>query len=155
LILNKYVASEAIINDSIDPASNDIDYLETSIKCVELYQWLSRHFNNKHFDYDEVNLLDNKQLAIDKLNNLLSEKIVPTCSSCGCKLPDDSKFAICESCFERRRSRRGGGRPNFSRSSGDNKGKSGSSSGNRGGKPGKSSSFSGKKRPSRKRKTTK
>ncbi len=154
-ILNKYVASEAIINDSIDPASNDIDYLETSIKCVELYQWLSRHFNNKHFDYDEVNLLDNKQLAIDKLNNLLSEKIVPTCSSCGCKLPDDSKFAICESCFERRRSRRGGGRPNFSRSSGDNKGKSGSSSGNRGGKPGKSSSFSGKKRPSRKRKTTK
>ena len=30
----------------------EIDYLETTIKCVELYQWLARHFNNKNFEFD-------------------------------------------------------------------------------------------------------
>ena len=62
--------------------SNDIDYLETSIKCIELFQWLARHFN-KNFEFDEYLLLENKGAAIFKLNSLLSEKIVPTCSSCG------------------------------------------------------------------------
>lgn len=102
-ILNHYVQANPIKNDSIDSSSNDIDYLETSIKCVELYQWLSRHFNNKNFSYDEQDLLENKGLAIDKLNTLLSNKIVPTCSSCGCKLPEQSKFNICEKCFKERR----------------------------------------------------
>lgn len=102
-ILNHYVQNHPIKNDSIDPSSGDIDYLETSIKCIELYQWLSRHFNNKNFEYNEVELLENKGLAIDRLNTLLSNKIVPTCSSCGCKLPDQSKFNICETCFKERR----------------------------------------------------
>jgi ATP-dependent RNA helicase SUPV3L1/SUV3 len=111
-ILNHYVQGNPITNDEVDPTSNDIDYLETSIKCVELYQWLSRHFNNKHFSYEEALLLENKGLAIDKLNTLLSNKIVPTCSSCGVKLPEQSKFNICEKCFkERRFGRRGSGRP--------------------------------------------
>ncbi|MCP4912484.1 MAG: hypothetical protein GY909_05150 [Oligoflexia bacterium] len=106
-ILNHYVAAQAIPNEEIDHRSSDIDYLETSIKCVELYQWLSRHFNNKNFYYDEARLLDNKSLAIEKLNTLLSNKIVPTCSSCGCKLPENTKFNICEQCFHERKFRRG------------------------------------------------
>lgn len=106
-ILNKYVEASDIPNEKIDSYSNDIDYLETSIKCVELYQWLSRHFNNKNFNYDENDLLENKSEAVDKLNNLLSEKIVMTCSSCGCKLPENTKFNICEKCFsEKKFSRR-------------------------------------------------
>ena len=102
-ILNKYVEAEPIPNEKVDSHSNDIDYLETSIKCVELYQWLSRHFNNKNFVYDEIDLMDNKSLAVDKLNNLLSEKIVMTCSSCGVKLPENTKFNICDVCFSEKR----------------------------------------------------
>lgn len=161
-VLNKYVASEGIPSDPIDFNSNDIDYLETSIKCVELYQWLSRHFNDKHFVYDDFTLLNNKQLAIDKLNNLLSEKTVPTCSSCGCKLPDSSRFAICESCFERRRGRRGFDKSE-SKSRSDKPGEKrfGNSRGKSFGKKSDSktgsSSGSGfaKKKPSRKRKFVK
>lgn len=102
-ILNHYVQNAPITNDKIDPNSNDIDYLETSIKCVELYQWLSRHFNNKNFEFNEDDLLNNKGDAIDKLNTLLSNKIIPTCSSCGVKMPEQSKFNICEKCFKERR----------------------------------------------------
>jgi ATP-dependent RNA helicase SUPV3L1/SUV3 len=109
-ILSHYVKNQPILNEPIDSRSGDIDYLETSIKCVELYQWLARHFDNKNFSFDENGLLENKSLAIERLNGLLSEKIVPTCSSCGCKLPEKHKFAICEECFHQRRfSRRGGG----------------------------------------------
>ncbi len=102
-ILKKYVSSETIKNEHINYNSNEIDYLETTIKCVELYQWLARHFSNKNFEFDERDLLENKLMAIDKLNTLLSDKITPTCSSCGCKLPDQAKFAICEECFQARR----------------------------------------------------
>jgi len=102
-ILNHYVQNQLIKNEPIDPRSNDIDYLETAIKCVELYQWLSRHFDNKNFDFVEADLLENKSFAIEKLNTLLSNKIVPTCSSCGIKMPENAKFNICESCFKQRR----------------------------------------------------
>ncbi len=102
-ILKKYVVAEAIKNEPINHLSNEIDYLETSIKCVELYQWLSRHFSDKNFEYVHAELLDNKLKAVDKLNTLLSDKITPTCSSCGCKLPDKSKFPICDDCFKQRR----------------------------------------------------
>ncbi|MBC7428405.1 MAG: hypothetical protein H7336_07320 [Bacteriovorax sp.] len=102
-ILKKYVTNETIKNEHINFASNEIDYLETTIKCVELYQWLARHFNNKNFEFEERDLLENKLAAIDKLNTLLSDKITPTCSSCGSKLADEAKFAICEECFQQRR----------------------------------------------------
>jgi ATP-dependent RNA helicase SUPV3L1/SUV3 len=102
-ILKKYVVAEIIKNEHINHNSNEIDYLETTIKCVELYQWLARHFNNKNFEFDERDLLENKLMAIEKLNTLLSDKITPTCSSCGTKLPDGAKFPICEECFQQRR----------------------------------------------------
>jgi ATP-dependent RNA helicase SUPV3L1/SUV3 len=102
-MLKKYVTAEIIKNEHINFASNEIDYLETTIKCVELYQWLARHFNGKNFEFDERDLLENKLAAVDKLNILLSDKITPTCSSCGAKLPDTAKFAICEECFQQRR----------------------------------------------------
>jgi len=102
-ILNHYANENFVKNEDIDHTSDNIDYLETSIKCVELYQWLARHFNNKNFDFDEHALLHNKSKAIEKLNQLLSEKIIPTCSSCGKKLEENSKFAICEECFRKRR----------------------------------------------------
>ena len=102
-ILKKYVTNEIIKNEHINFQSNEIDYLETTIKCVELYQWLARHFNNKNFEFEERDLLENKLAAIDKLNTLLSDKITPTCSSCGSKLSDGAKFAICEECFQQRR----------------------------------------------------
>ncbi len=107
-ILKKYVINEAIKNENINYNSNDIDYLETTIKCVELYQWLARHFNNKNFEFDLNDLLENKLQAIEKLNTLLSDKITPTCSSCGTKLPDGAKFPICEECFKERRFHRRG-----------------------------------------------
>jgi len=106
-ILNQYVVGQSIISEPINSTSNDIDYLETSIKCVELFQWLSRHFNGKNFDFDEDDLLRNKTQAIERLNTLLSHKIVPTCSSCGVRLADSSKFNICETCFHKRRFVRG------------------------------------------------
>ncbi len=102
-ILKKFVSNEIIKNEHINHASNEIDYLESTIKCVELYQWLARHFNGKNFEFDEKDLLDNKLAAVDKLNTLLSDKITPTCSSCGAKLPETAKFAICEDCFQQRR----------------------------------------------------
>ncbi len=102
-ILGKYVSSQDVINQPINFNADDIDYLETSIKCVELYQWLSRHFDNKNFLYNEEDLLENKLKAIDKLNIMLSDKIVAKCSSCGVKIEDDSKFRICEGCFKQRR----------------------------------------------------
>lgn len=114
-ILKKYVSSEEIKNEKINFNSNEIDYLETSIKCIELYQWLARHFDNKNFVFDEGDLLENKMLAIDKLNTLLSDKITPTCSSCGAKLQESSKFAICEECFQQRKFTR---KPNFNRKGG-------------------------------------
>lgn len=98
-ILNHYVASQSIVNEDIDETSDNIDYLETSIKCVELFQWLSRHFNQKNFSFDERQLLDNKAKAIERLNSLLSEKISKTCSSCGCKMPANARFNICDDCF--------------------------------------------------------
>ncbi|MCK5883389.1 MAG: hypothetical protein KAG61_06855 [Bacteriovoracaceae bacterium] len=107
-ILNHYVVDQPIHNEPIDHESRDIDYLETKIKCVELYQWLSRHFDNKNFDFDDLALHDNKSLAIAKLNELLSDKILPTCSSCAAPLPENSRFAICENCFKQRRYGRSG-----------------------------------------------
>ncbi len=102
-LLRSFAYERNSTNELIDASSDDIDYLETAIKCVELYQWLSRHFNNKNFIYDEVKLADNKSLAIEKLNELLSKKIIVTCSSCGKKLDDGHKFNICEVCFKDRR----------------------------------------------------
>lgn len=102
-ILNNFVNQSPIKFSKIDARSGDIDYLEASIKCMELYQWLSRHFNNKHFEYEEQELLENKVTATERLNELLSDKIVPMCTSCGVKLPENSKFAICEPCFKSRR----------------------------------------------------
>ena len=110
-IVNRYVQKMSISYNKIDPKSEDIDYLETSIKCVELYQWLSRHFNNKNFDYDEAELLSNKGSAIEKLNSLLSEKITLNCVVCGCKLPSKYEHTVCEPCFKKRRFRRRRPRP--------------------------------------------
>jgi ATP-dependent RNA helicase SUPV3L1/SUV3 len=112
-ILNHFVKTKPIYNEPIDEMSTDIDYLETAIKCVELYQWLARHFDNKNFEFSEADLLGNKSLAVEKLNQLLSEKISRRCSSCGVKLAPEFRFNICETCFgERRfsRPRRGGQR---------------------------------------------
>ncbi len=104
-IANHYVQSRQITNEDIDPESDDIDYLERAIKCVELYQWLARHFNNQNFEFVEAELLANKTEAIEKLNQLLSEKVSRRCSSCGVKLPDSFEFNICEACFGARRFR--------------------------------------------------
>ena len=76
VIVNNFVQGKPIHFEPIDSASKDIDYLETSIKCMELYQWLSRHFNDKNFDYDINALLHNKGQAVDQLNELLSNKWV-------------------------------------------------------------------------------
>ncbi|MGE3608678.1 MAG: helicase-related protein [Bacteriovoracaceae bacterium] len=123
-ILNHYVAGQSIYNEPIDDQSDNIDYLETSIKCVELYQWLSRHFDRKNFDYDEKVLLENKSKAIERLNELLSDKIGKNCSSCGCKMPPNSRFNICEECFSKRkfqrRPRENQGSPSEERSFRDN-----------------------------------
>jgi ATP-dependent RNA helicase SUPV3L1/SUV3 len=102
-ILNHYVSNQDIYNEPIDDRSDNIDYLETSIKCVELYQWLSRHFNQKNFSFDEKQLLENKSKAIERLNELLSDKIGKSCSSCGCKMPANARFNICDDCFSKRR----------------------------------------------------
>lgn len=107
-ILNHYVGKQPILSEEIDTENDDIDYLETAIKCVELYQWLARHFDNNYFSFDMDLLAHNKSLAIEKLNHLLSEKVSQKCSSCGCKLDDDHKYNICETCFAERRGRRGG-----------------------------------------------
>lgn len=102
-LLRNFAYSRNSVNELIDAESDDIDYLETTIKCVELYQWLSRHFNRKNFEYNEEVLSDNKTKAIEKLNLLLSKKIIRTCSSCGKKVDDGHKFNICETCFKDRR----------------------------------------------------
>ncbi len=133
-ILNHYVNAKPILHEPIDHQSSDIDYLETKIKCVELYQWLSRHFNNKHFEYDELALFDNKGLAIQKLNDLLSDKILPTCSSCGAPLAENSRFAICETCFKQRRFSRGGSRSKIVKNRQARKHSSDEKSDNKGGK---------------------
>jgi ATP-dependent RNA helicase SUPV3L1/SUV3 len=73
-IVNKYVSAMPIVNEFIDYKSSNIDYLETAIKCMELYQWLARHFEGKNFECDKVLLLENKSKAIERLNELLSEK---------------------------------------------------------------------------------
>jgi ATP-dependent RNA helicase SUPV3L1/SUV3 len=154
-MLKKYVNNDIIKNEHINHSSNEIDYLETTIKCVELFQWLARHFNGKNFEFDEQDLLENKLLAVDKLNVLLSDKITPTCSSCGAKLPDAAKFAICEECFQQRRfsrrpfPRRGGpskpGEKNSNLASAV-----GSTKENfRQGKPSKKRKFQGKSKPRR------
>jgi ATP-dependent RNA helicase SUPV3L1/SUV3 len=102
-ILNHYVYSRPIENEDIDSTSDNIDYLETAIKCVELYQWLARHFANKNFSFEEKELLQNKTDAIERLNELLSEKTQRHCSSCGVTLPEKHEFNICEGCFKERR----------------------------------------------------
>ncbi len=102
-ILNHYANNQTVFHEPIEYQSHDIDYLEVKIKCVELFQWLSRHFSNKNFTFSELDLLDNKGRAISRLNELLSEKVVPTCNSCGKQLPESSRFAICEECFKQRR----------------------------------------------------
>ncbi len=131
-ILNHYVHSSPIINEGIDSSSDNIDYLETAIKCVELYQWLSRHFDGKNFDFVEKDLLSNKTDAIERLNNLLSEKTQRHCSSCGKTLPDKHDFNICEGCFQERRksfkrapSRGGGTKKKHSKSESGHSNKSG------------------------------
>lgn len=107
-ILNHYVGKKNILSEEIDVDTDDIDYLETAIKCVELYQWLARHFDNNYFSFDIEALGHNKGLAVERLNHLLSEKVSQKCSSCGCKLDDDHKYNICETCFAERRGRQRG-----------------------------------------------
>ncbi len=110
-MVNRYVSAQPIYNEEIDADSEDIDYLETAIKCVELYQWLARHFQGKNFFFDEEKLLENKGFAIDKLNKLLSARIVKNCSSCAKPLPYSSRFHICEECFSHRKFARPRPRP--------------------------------------------
>ncbi len=128
-ILNHYVKSKPIYSEDIDVDSDNIDYLETAIKCVELYQWLSRHFHNKNFDFDADILLANKSVAVEQLNKLLSDRITRTCSSCNVKLDDKFRFNICEKCFAEsrgnNRSRRRSSSEGFKSKSDDKKGKSG------------------------------
>lgn len=140
-ILNHYVGKNMIINEEIDVENEDIDYLETAIKCVELYQWLARHFSNNYFSFDLDQLNHNKSQAIEKLNQILSEKITQKCSSCGCKLPEDHRFNICEDCFAQRRTRRPGGGHRGSRHAG----------GRSSGRGGSSRSGSGRKKDSQKK----
>ncbi|MFY7992677.1 MAG: helicase-related protein [Bacteriovoracaceae bacterium] len=109
-ILSHYVGEQSIYNEPIDETSDNIDYLETTIKCVELFQWLSRHFSGKYFTFDEKKLLENKSKAIERLNELLSEKTTKSCSSCGCKMSPNSRFNICDNCFNQRRQFRRGPR---------------------------------------------
>lgn len=104
-MLNNYAHQIPIPNELIDTNSKSIDYLETAIKCVELFQWLSRHFAGRFFQANEEVLLENKGLAVDQLNLMLSEKIVRSCSSCGCNLPDKFDYNICEECFSQKRFR--------------------------------------------------
>ncbi len=104
-ILNRYVANQPIYYEPIDSESDDIDYLETSIKCVELYQWLARHFSNKNFSFETNDILINKGAAIEKLNTLLSNRITKSCSSCGKALSYSTRFHICDECFNLRRQR--------------------------------------------------
>ncbi|MDH4466640.1 MAG: DEAD/DEAH box helicase [Bacteriovoracaceae bacterium] len=73
-IVSKFVHATPITCQEIDSTSDDIDYLESAIKCMELYQWLARHFANKNFHFDLPTLIDNKSKAVEKLNHLLSEK---------------------------------------------------------------------------------
>ena len=107
---------------------------------MELYQWLARHFNDKNFDYDLRKLLLNKAESIERLNQLLSEKTVKRCSSCGKKLDYETRFAICEECFQNRRF----GRRSFTKSDKREERKPGQSSGRRP-SPGRSSKGGGKK----------
>jgi ATP-dependent RNA helicase SUPV3L1/SUV3 len=119
-----------------------------------LYQWLSRHFNGKNFQFSELDLLENKGEAIDKLNTLLSNKLVRTCASCGINLEEDFNFAICETCFSNKRfqnrrrrpndsgPRRDNRRPQFSSKGGNSNNKSSNSSG--GNKFGKKNDVAGK-----------
>lgn len=134
-IANHYVNASLVRNEEVDVDSDDIDYLERAIKCVELYQWLARHFNNKNFYFTETELLANKMEAIEKLNQLLSEKVSRRCSSCGVKLPDSFDFNICEACF---------GAKKFSRPRGRRPDQRGDGSGSRGGKGGGKSRRGGK-----------
>ncbi len=152
-ILNHYVVNNPITNEPIDETSEDIDYLETQIKCVELYQWLARHFDNKNFTFIEAELLENKTDAIEKLNALLSEKVSKKCSSCGCKLPDTHNFNICETCFGERRHTRRPGRS--ARKDGDKGGSRGGKGGNRRGSSSKPSSGGSKKKSTRRPKKNK
>ncbi len=73
----RYALGTSITNQEIFSDSDDIDYLETRIKCVELFQWLARHFQNKFFSFDSDQLLKNKGQAIEKLNELLSQHTRP------------------------------------------------------------------------------
>ncbi len=75
-IVSKFANGSIIKNEAIEADSKSIDYLETAIKCVELYQWLSRHFEQKYFEYDEMKLSLNKKSAVAQLNLLLSEKTI-------------------------------------------------------------------------------
>jgi ATP-dependent RNA helicase SUPV3L1/SUV3 len=117
-IINRFVQGLGVEVEKVETKSNNIDYLETSIKCVELFQWLSRHFNDKHFEYELDALLSNKGEAVEKLNTLLGDKLLRHCSSCGVLLEPKFKFNICEKCFSQKRgARRGGrGRLNFRKS---------------------------------------
>lgn len=73
-IVVRFVQGKEINNEYIDARSTNIDYLETAIKCLELYQWLARHFDGKNFVYLQESLMKNKIEAIERLNELLSEK---------------------------------------------------------------------------------
>ncbi len=73
-MVGKFVQSTPITHELIDARSSNIDYLETAIKCVELFQWLARHFDGKNFSFEQAKLMENKNDAIEKLNELLSEK---------------------------------------------------------------------------------
>ena len=138
-IVNRFVQGMGIECEQIDNNSNNIDYLETSIKCVELFQWLSRHFDDKHFVYNIENLLGNKAEAVEKLNILLGDKILMHCSSCGVLLEPKFKFNICETCFSQRRGGRrraatrkaSEGGPSRGKGKGPRRGKKSSSRGRR------------------------
>jgi len=75
-IVNRFANQSIIKNDLIDSKSTSIDYLETAIKSVELYQWLARHFEMQYFEFDSLDLGGNKKSAVEQLNLLLSEKTI-------------------------------------------------------------------------------
>lgn len=148
-IVNQYVGKQPIINEPIDADSTDIDYLERAIKCVELYQWLARHFGKEYFQFDEISLLTNKTKAVEKLNDLLSEKTKKRCFSCSKEMPAEHRFNICEECFKDKRYIR---KRSFRGERSNNSGSDNKKFKKKGNKSSGSSGFSKKKNSKRKNK---
>ena len=88
--------------------SRDLEQIETSITCADVYLWLASRKEFSAFAPDQVHLREMRKYWSQKIDDALLNQIdtARRCPSCGKSMNLRHRFRLCDDCFSRDRRRR-------------------------------------------------